>query len=73
MSHLSNITSKLCTVFPVATIYSISHIQFVDMFMSHIKINVLISKYSLVIDITKYVNKFREAILYIILIWNFKT
>lgn len=32
--------------------------------MSHIKINVLISNYSLVIDIAKYVHKFRAAILY---------
>jgi len=41
--------------------------------MSNIKINVLISNYSLVIDITKYVYKFRAAILYSILPWNFKT
>jgi len=34
------------------------------MFMSYIKINVLISNYSLVIDIAKYVHKFRAAILY---------
>jgi len=32
--------------------------------MSYIKINVLISNYSLVIDIAKYVHKFRAAILY---------
>ena len=43
------------------------------MFMNHIKINVLINNYSLVIDITKYVYKFRAAILYNILPWNFKT